>query len=248
MIAIVSLLAVLFLELLIQRIAEIALVYTGLSSKSARFQARSALSGCGFTTSESEQIMRHPLRRRIIMHLMLIGNIGFIATTTTILLGVAEHYIKGGLIWIHFAILVAGLFFLLWISNSRFFLQLVGYVFSFLVTRGGLFHGHDLTPAFTLRHGFQILEIVICPDSPWIGKPLHDIPFDLYQTRLLGIQGRNGAFQEVFEPARIILEQDVITVFGSVRHLKQFANSGKPNPKKARTNHAAYSDQNKPNP
>jgi len=33
---------------------------TGLSRESARFQARSALTGGGFTTTESEAVVRHP--------------------------------------------------------------------------------------------------------------------------------------------------------------------------------------------
>lgn len=52
MFAIASLLVVLVLSLLVTRIATVALTHTGLSREVARFQARSAFSGVGFTTSE----------------------------------------------------------------------------------------------------------------------------------------------------------------------------------------------------
>ena len=78
MVAIFSLLLVLVFSLLITRIATIALTYTGLSRQSAKFQARSAFTGVGFTTSESEKVVNHPVRRRILLLMMLIGNAGIV--------------------------------------------------------------------------------------------------------------------------------------------------------------------------
>ena len=67
MAALISVLIAITLSLLITRIATEALTLTGLSRTSARFQARSAFTGTGFATSESEAIVKHPLRRRIIV-------------------------------------------------------------------------------------------------------------------------------------------------------------------------------------
>jgi TrkA-C domain len=74
-------------SLLVSRVASVALTATGLARSSARFQARSALSGVGFTTSESEAIVNHPARRRIVMTLMLIGNVGLVTSVATLLTG-----------------------------------------------------------------------------------------------------------------------------------------------------------------
>lgn len=49
----------------------IDLELTGLSPKVASFQAQAAFSGAGFTTSESESIVIHSLRRKIIRILIL---------------------------------------------------------------------------------------------------------------------------------------------------------------------------------
>ena len=54
MIALVTLLVVALFSLLVTRVATVALAATGLSQEAARFQARSAFSGVGFTTMESE--------------------------------------------------------------------------------------------------------------------------------------------------------------------------------------------------
>jgi zinc protease len=56
---------VLVISLLITRIATIALTYTGLSRQAAKFQARSAFTGVGFTTSESEKVVMEERRLRV---------------------------------------------------------------------------------------------------------------------------------------------------------------------------------------
>lgn len=66
MLAIASLLLVVVVSLLITRAAAAILVATGMSSQAASFQARSDFTGAGFTTSESEEVVTHPLRRRVI--------------------------------------------------------------------------------------------------------------------------------------------------------------------------------------
>lgn len=73
MIALVSIL--LFIVLAVE-ISTTILTYTGMDRDKARFQALSALTSTGFTSKESEIIMRHPVRRRIIMFLMGMSYIG----------------------------------------------------------------------------------------------------------------------------------------------------------------------------
>ncbi|MFW6171384.1 MAG: potassium transporter TrkA, partial [Planctomycetota bacterium] len=118
MLAILSLLIVITLALVITRIASSALSLTGLSADVARFQARSAFTGCGFTTTEAEDMVRHPLRRRIIMLMMLLGNAGLVTSISTLLLSfVNVSTTLTGLARGSF--LVAGLLTLFLIARSR---------------------------------------------------------------------------------------------------------------------------------
>jgi len=87
MISILSLLVIITLSILITRLATLALAHTGLSREAARFQARSAFTGVGFTTTESEKVVNHPVRRRILLLLMLLGNAGIVSAITSLLLG-----------------------------------------------------------------------------------------------------------------------------------------------------------------
>ena len=69
--AIITFSIIILLGLLINRIATAALMSTGMSKEMARFQARSAFSTVGFTTTESESVVNHPVRRRIIAFLRI---------------------------------------------------------------------------------------------------------------------------------------------------------------------------------
>ncbi|MCZ8524023.1 MULTISPECIES: hypothetical protein [Paenibacillus] len=61
------------LVLLVLETAATLLITTGLDKRIARFQALSMLTATGFTTKESELILRHPIRRKIAMFLILFG-------------------------------------------------------------------------------------------------------------------------------------------------------------------------------
>ena len=75
MLSVLTLIFVVALSMFVTKAATIALMHTGMSRERARFQARSAFSGAGFTTSESEVVVKHPVRRRIIMVLILLGTL-----------------------------------------------------------------------------------------------------------------------------------------------------------------------------
>ena len=86
MAALVIFLSVVAVTVLVNRIATRALMLTGLSEEVARFQSRSALTGTGFATEESERIMHYPARRRIMTLLMLLGNAGLVTAVSTFVL------------------------------------------------------------------------------------------------------------------------------------------------------------------
>lgn len=78
--------------LLIFWLGSILLEATGMDRSKARFQALSAMSGTGFTTRESESVVNHPKRRKIVAWLIFIGNAGIIAFIMFMIL-----YLRAGL-------------------------------------------------------------------------------------------------------------------------------------------------------
>ncbi len=76
MAGLVALFVVIIVSWVIVTVAGTMLELTGLDPTTARFQALSAFSGTGFTTRASELVVRHPVRRRIVASLMVLGNAG----------------------------------------------------------------------------------------------------------------------------------------------------------------------------
>lgn len=72
------------------RIASTIMRLTGLPDNVARFQSLSAMTGTGFTTRESELIVNYPIRRRVLMTLMIIGNIGLVSVVSTFVVAFSE--------------------------------------------------------------------------------------------------------------------------------------------------------------
>src|SRR5919199_5871683 len=86
MAVLLSVFAVLAISIIATRVGGAALAHTGLSRDVARFQARSAFLGVGFTTTESEAIVNHPVRRRIAGALILLGNVGIVSAGASLVL------------------------------------------------------------------------------------------------------------------------------------------------------------------
>lgn len=86
MVAAFSLLIIFAVTFFVVRLAAVALRLTGLPEQNARFQAMSALTGTGYTTTEAEMIVNYPIRRKIIAWLMIFGNLGIVSILSTLMI------------------------------------------------------------------------------------------------------------------------------------------------------------------
>lgn len=105
---IILVIIVLFVTVMVRKVATVALQLTGLDRQTASFQALSALTGTGFTTREAELVLNHPLRRRIISLLMIVGNAGMVA----VIAGLASSFLTITSSWaiLRFIILLIALY------------------------------------------------------------------------------------------------------------------------------------------
>lgn len=71
----------------IVRIAGVVLEHSGISRQVSRFQAVSALTGAGFTTSELELLLQTPERRKVVSALMITGSVGLGSLIATVVVG-----------------------------------------------------------------------------------------------------------------------------------------------------------------
>ena len=158
MIAIISLLVTLALSLLVMRIGTTALMLTGVSHEMARFQSRSAFTGVGYTTAESESITTHPVRRQIVMLLMLLGNVGIAAGVATMMVSVM-HTTEAENWWWNIGLLAIGLEGLFLFSTSRWVGRQLNRVITYALTNWTRLELRGYISLLQLRDGFAVTEL-----------------------------------------------------------------------------------------
>jgi TrkA-C domain len=218
--AIISFLAVLSISLVVTRLAAMALTLTGMSRESARFQARSALTGVGFTTSESEIIVNHPVRRQIIMVLMLIGNIGIptmIATLAVSLITTAqaEHW------WNPVLLMIVGLGALIYAARSLWIEKHLNKVLAKVLKRWTDLEVRDYISLLQLQNGYAVNEMVI-RQGDWLdGKSLEEAALPHEGILVLGIQRGSGEYIGAPRATDVIRYGDILVAYGWVDRLKE---------------------------
>lgn len=191
--AIVSLLVVLVLSLIIVRVATVALVLTGLSQQLARFQARSAFTGAGFTTDESEKVVQHPVRRRIIMLLMLLGNAGIVTAMSTLVVsfGGAESPTS---ISLRLLALAIGLVALWFFARSQWVDQRMSQLIGWSLKRFTTLELRDYAGLLHLTGDYVVAQLNIEPSDWLCDKPLKQLRLSDEGVLVLGIERPDGTY------------------------------------------------------
>jgi hypothetical protein len=214
MLAVVSVLVIVTLSLLITRVATVALTLTGMSREDARFQARSALTGTGFTTRLAEDVMSHPVRRRIVMLLMLVGSAGFVTAVATLLLSFTGAQSTGDGLR-RAAILLVGLLFLLWVFRSRVADRWLSRIIERLLRRWGNLHQRDQTALLRLARGWLVAELAVAPEDWIAGRTLAEMDLPHEGVLVLGIERTDGRYVGAPKGSARIHPGDVLVLYGS---------------------------------
>ena len=213
MFAILSLLLVLALSLLVTRIATIALTYTGMSRESARFQARSAFTGTGFTTSESENIVTHPVRRRIILLLMLFGNAGVAAVLTSLILTfVGEE--QGSMLTLKIVLVISGVAALWAIASSRWVDRQLSKVIERMLSRYTRLEVRDYASLLHLAGEYKVSEMHVDPDSWLANQTLLNLKLRDEGLLILGVERVSGEFIGTPNGETRLEEGDNVIIYG----------------------------------
>ena len=224
--SIFAVIIILVLSFFIVRVAAIALVMTGMSDDAARFQARSAYTGTGFTTGEAEQVMVHPVRRRIIMILMVVRSAGLITAVVSLLLSFLDvRSTKEGLSRIG-ALLVACA--LLWgISLSRWFNRGLNRLIERLIRKSTGLELIDFFGVLHLEEDYVISEIAL-KDEHWMcHSPLRNLNLAREGLLILGIKRSTGEYIGAPTGDTTVYPKDLITLYG----LKEKVSAFKERPK-----------------
>ncbi len=213
MIAIISLLVVMIFSMLITRIATIALTLTGLSRESARFQARSAFTGVGYSTHESEKVVNHPVRRRILMLLMLIGNAGIVTAMASITLAFLGDTRSGTWIW-QVILLFSGLGILWIIANSSWVDRRLSPIISLALKRWGQLDVRDYAAVLHLSGDYGVIEIQVNSQDWLANKTLAELNLSQEGILVLGVKRPDGTYLGAPKGPTCIRDNDILIMYG----------------------------------
>jgi hypothetical protein len=219
-IALLSLLLVLSVSLLIMRVGTVALTLTGLSRESAQFQAQSAFLGVGFTTRESEQVVGHPVRRRIVMMLMLLGNAGVVVAVSTLILLFLSASGPSG--WLPRAAgLIAGAAALWLVFSSqtidRHLSRLIGIALRYWTD----LDVRDYASLLRLVGEFSVIEMRVRANEWLAGKTLAELDLRSEGALVLGIERADGSYVGVPRGPTEVRRGDLLIVYGRTSRIKE---------------------------
>ncbi len=213
MIPIISLLVALIISLLITRIATVALTLTGLSQQSARFQARSAFTGVGFTTTEAEKVVNHPVRRRILMLLMLLGNVGIVTVIASIILTFVDS--TGGIAWYWSLLwLTLGLGFIWIVATSQWLDQRLSVLIGWALKRWAKMDVRDYAAVLHLSGDYGVMELQVEAEDWLAEKRLADLDLPDEGVLVLGIRRLDGTYVGAPKGPTRIKADDTLLLYG----------------------------------
>lgn len=213
MAAVISLFVILTLSLLITRLATAALTLTGISHELARLQSISAFTGVGFTTAESEALVEHPARRRVLILLMILGNAGVVTAISSLVLTFvgqqeSDAYVRGA--WI-----LGGLLLLWLVARSRWVDRTMHHVMQAVLNRSGAIRAQDYARLLDLRGEYVVTTHRVGSEDWLAGRTLSDLELFEEGVSVLGIHRTKGDYVGIPRGETKINNGDVIVLYGT---------------------------------
>jgi hypothetical protein len=213
MVAIISVLGALVISLLIMRVATVALTATGLAHEAARFQARSALTGVGFTTGEAESVVEHPVRRRIVMVLMLLGNAGLVTIVASLMLSFVNSGGADATV-VRIVLLVTGLGSILVLARSKALDRRLNKLIGRALSKWTDLDTRDYAGLLQLTRDYAVMELLVEPEDWMNGKTLADARLSDEGVLVLGISHAGGDYVGAPRGSTVASAGDTLILYG----------------------------------
>jgi K+/H+ antiporter YhaU regulatory subunit KhtT len=211
MLAILSVIAIVLISMLINRFATIALSLTGMSREEARFQARAAMSGVGLTTSRPEEIVGHPVRRRIVLWLMIVGSAGVVTAIASLVLSFRGG--DSGARLSRAGVLVGALL-LTWLTlRTPAVDRALSRAIAWLLRKRGL-ADRDRGTLLALRGEHAIVELQV-REGDWVaGRSLAQLGLRAEGVVVLGVEQPDGRYVGIPHADTVVRPRDTLIVYG----------------------------------
>jgi hypothetical protein len=217
MTGVIGILAAILVLGLILRVGTVALTLTGVSRDVARFQVRSAFFGAGYTTSEAEAVMNHPVRRRIVQLLIVWGAIGVTSILGSSVLTLTRQ--DGGVVPPLVTLLVG--FVLIYAAFSiRPLDRLIARIIERLLRRYTDLETVDYDALLRLSSDYTVTRFPVRPGGALVGHSVAELLPHEKGVVLLGIERPDGTYLGAPDPDTTIQAGDTLTVYGREETLR----------------------------
>jgi len=214
------LLVTILVSFIVVRIGGFALQLTGIEGDVARFQALSAFSGTGFTTTEAERVVRHRTRRRIVTILIILGNAGLVTIIAT-LVATFTQVTDYSWFFIRLAIIIVAILILYrLVVTSRFGNRILVLVRKPLLQRI-LREAPAVEEVFNVGKDWGVNLVMIKEKSKNIGRSLADVMAE-EDLEILAVD-RADAFLPRPDAKEKILEGDRLLVYASGKSVRRLS-------------------------
>jgi len=213
-------LLIILVSFLFVRGAAIALMMTGLEKKKARFQALSAFSGTGFTTKEAELVINHPVRRKIMTWLMIMGNAGVATVIVTATSSLATS--RGYQLPINVMVLILGIFLIYKIMTGRKIIKKWENFIERKLVKSPVFEEASTEDLLHFLEGYGVVKKIISEDSLLVGTSISESGLSEKGTLVLGIE-RGKNWIPIPKAREIIERDDRLIVYGPHDVLKELS-------------------------
>jgi hypothetical protein len=214
--SLVILVVVIIISALIIKVGAIALRMTGIDKETAAFQALSAYTGTGFTTSEAENIVNHPRRRKVVKALMLLGNAGVVTALAMLFLSlqgsnVTNALAKFGVIGLIGLVLLA-------FPLSRGLDSILENFIMKRLSKSTHFSMGAFSQLMRFARGYGIAELLISESDPLAGKTLAESGLSSSDILVLAIRRGHGMIPTP-KAGEMIRPDDRLVCFGQLNNI-----------------------------
>jgi NhaP-type Na+/H+ and K+/H+ antiporter len=172
----------------------------------------------GFTTSESEKVVNHPLRRKILQVLMILGNAGIVTAIASLIIGFSgiEDDVNG---WVKISILVAGIIALWYLANSNWTDRYLSMLINKILKKYTRLDVNDYASILHLSGEFRISEIAIDKEHWLCDTTLENTKLRDEGINVIALSRKNGNYLGNPRGNTKIRDGDTLIVYGRAETL-----------------------------
>lgn len=217
---ILSLLVVFAVSLLVVRVGSVGLRMTGLSPDVSSFQAASAFSGAGFTTSEAERAVATPERRAIVKALIRLGSVGLVSVIASLVLSFTNS--PGAANLRSLAYIIGGVLALVLLARSRWLNRLVTPLIERALSLTTGLEVRDYTRMLGLQRDYGVARVDVAEESWLANETPASVELGEEGVLLLGIE-REDDYVGAPDGDTEVLPGDTVVLYGREDRIGELA-------------------------